>query len=138
MEEEKKTLEEYQKEFGVPIWVIIQAIKNGIVDRDGREHRGLHLNFGCGHWFLDNVTNCFLLSKFGHTWTFYEKKKTYAETKCTDINCAKCPIKSLACNVCSLRCENTLQEILDRMVLDDEEREFYQKRINREYKEEKE
>ena len=133
MEEGKQTLKEYMDEYCIPTEVLLKALENGIIGKTwGTHYSELHLVYRNDNWCLANDAICTPLSQYGEIWILNEKKKTYAEVKCSDLDCDKCPIRKLThVSICS----NTLQEILDRMYLDDEEREFYQKRINKEYKE---
>lgn len=61
----------------------------------------------------------------------YVEPKKWKEVFCDNINnCELCPLNHIDCGR-----GITLQECLNNTELDDEEREFYQKRIDREYKE---
>ena len=134
MEEKKQTLKEYMDEYCIPTEVLLKALENGIIGKTwGTHYSELHLVYRNDNWCLANDAICTPLSRYGEHWILSEKKKTYAEIKCNDIKCGKCPIRNLECCYGG---KNTLQESLDRLKLDDEEREFYQKRIDREYKEE--
>ncbi len=95
---------------------------------------------------IEEETNCYsLLGKNGDDECRYgitilvgedfekvKEPKRYKDMKCDELDCMKCPLAHIS-GFCKCR---TPQEKLDSLELDPEEREFYQKRINREYKEE--
>lgn len=62
-----------------------------------------------------------------------KEPKKWKDMKCGEVPCDICPIHNITCWIDATM---TLQENLNKTELDDEEREFYQKRIDREYKEE--
>lgn len=63
----------------------------------------------------------------------YVEPKKWKDMKCIDsgFTCSDCPLF----HICEIEINaNSIQEYFDKIQLDDEEREFYQKRIDREYK----
>ena len=66
-----------------------------------------------------------------HDFKSSKPKRKYKDMACSQLLCAKCPLVHTT-GICE---GETPQEKLDSLYLDDEEREFYQKRIDREYKE---
>lgn len=58
----------------------------------------------------------------------FTKPMKWRDMECDDLDCRKCPLRNLHCGS-----GNTLQEQLFQTNLDNEEFEFYQRRIDREY-----
>ena len=144
--EKEQTINRIEHDLGIDITILFKALTGFVFFKrsDGSiyfdycvldiDENGYYL-----HHRLDN-DNKYYTKDYRKTWATKEEDflmpKQYKEITCFDISCENCPIKNICIdNLYQTPDEmknDTLQEKLNDSIpsLDDEEKEFYQKRID--------